>query len=91
LTQCHSYSGARIQLLEEKTKEHWSDDSQNYEAVIIHAGTNNLVNESPHQVAQRMEAAQGWGVRDHFDPFSMGRSGLEHPIPVLLLHTNFFG
>jgi hypothetical protein len=55
-TQCHSYSGARIQHLEEKIKEHWSDDSQNYEAVIIHAGTNNLVNESPHQVAQRMES-----------------------------------
>ena len=55
-TQCHSYSGARIQHLEEKIKEHWSDDSQNCEAVIIHAGTNNLVNESPHQVAQRMES-----------------------------------
>jgi hypothetical protein len=55
-TQCHSYSGATIQHLEEKIKEHWSDDRQNYEAVITHAGTNNLVNKSPHQVAQRMES-----------------------------------
>jgi cytochrome c1 len=55
-TQCHSYSGATIQHLEEKIKEHWSDDRQNHEEVIIHTETNNLVNESPHQVAERMES-----------------------------------
>jgi hypothetical protein len=48
-TQCQSYSGATIQHLEEKIKEHWSNDHQNYEAVITHAGTNNLVNKSPHR------------------------------------------
>ena len=53
---CHSYSGARIQHLKEKIKDHRSDDHTNYEVVIIHAGTNNLVNESPQDVAGHMES-----------------------------------
>ena len=49
----HSYSGARVEHISQKIKEHWSEDEE-YDAIILHVGTNNLVSEEPEELATKM-------------------------------------
>ena len=48
---CHSYSGATINQIKDK----FQSKAQGYSSIIIHAGTNDLVNHEPEDVAVRME------------------------------------
>ena len=41
----HSYSGATITNLHNKIKDNWSNKGQCYSAILIHAGTNDLVSD----------------------------------------------
>jgi hypothetical protein len=53
-TVCHSYSRAKVVQIEEKIDEYWSGNRQ-YEQIIIHVGTNDLVHKRPEKVAEEME------------------------------------
>ena len=53
-TVCHSYSGAKVGQIKEKIDEYWSENHQ-YEQIIIHVGTNDLVHKQPEKVAEEME------------------------------------
>ena len=46
-TVCHSYSGARVGQIKEKIE---------FEEIILHVGTNDLIHEQPENVANEMEA-----------------------------------
>ena len=59
----HSYSGARVEHISQKIKEHWSEDEE-YDAIILHVGTNNLVSEEPEEVATKMNTLIEH-VKDH--------------------------
>ena len=50
----HSYSGARVEQINSKIKEYWSEGEQ-YDTVVLHVGTNNLVSEDPEKVAAKMD------------------------------------
>ena len=54
-TVCHSYSGARIGQIKEKIEDYWNEDNQ-FQEIILHVGTNDLVHEQPENVAKEMEA-----------------------------------
>ena len=41
----HSYSGATITNLHNNIKDNWSNKGQCYSAILIHAGTNDLVSD----------------------------------------------
>ena len=50
----HSYSGARVEQISSKIKEYWSEGEQ-YDTVVLHVGTNNLVSEDPEKVAAKLD------------------------------------
>ena len=50
----HSYSGAKVEQINAKIKEYWSENDK-YDAVILHVGTNNLVSEEPEEVVAEMD------------------------------------
>ena len=54
-TVCHSYSEAKVGHIREKIQQYWNEDQQ-YEEIILHVGTNDLVHEKPEKVADEMEA-----------------------------------
>ena len=49
----HSYSGARVNQINEKFKEHRNQEQ--YDCIILHVGTNDLVHQEAEQVAADME------------------------------------
>ena len=49
---CHSYSGARVKLIEEKIK---NDGDGQYDSVILHVGTNDLAHGDANKVAKDMD------------------------------------
>ena len=49
---CHSYSRARVKLIEEKLK---NDGNRQYDSVILHAGTNDLAHADVNKVAKDMD------------------------------------
>ena len=50
----HSYSGAKVEQINAKIKEYWSE-SDKFDAVFLHVCTNNLVSEEPEEVAAKMD------------------------------------
>ena len=52
---CHSYSGATVNQLARKFDECQSEDLQ-YNTIILHVGTNDLVREEPEKVAADMDS-----------------------------------
>lgn len=50
---CHSYSGAKVNQINEKFKEHRNEEQ--YDCIILHVGTNDLVDQEAEQVAADME------------------------------------
>ena len=52
---CHSYSGATVNQLARKFDECQSEDLQ-YNTIILHVGTNDLVREEPEKVATNMDS-----------------------------------
>ena len=54
----HSYSGAKVEQINAKIKEYWSENDK-YDTVILHVGTNNLVSVEPEEVAAKM----GWAYQ----------------------------
>ena len=52
---CHSYSGATVNQLARKFDECQSEDLQ-YNTIILHVGTNDLVREEPEKVAAEMDS-----------------------------------
>ena len=52
---CHSYSGATVGQIQSKVYNHWAEESQGYDTVILHVGTNDLVHRDCQEVAVEME------------------------------------
>lgn len=50
----YSHSGAKVEPINHKIKEYFSEDDT-YDAVVLHVGTNNLVSENPEEVARNMD------------------------------------
>ena len=53
-TVCRSYSGAKAAMIKKKIQQCWSEDNH-YEEIILHVGTNDLVNDQPENVTKEME------------------------------------
>lgn len=51
---CHSYSGATVDQLKQKIQSDWCEE-QDYDSVVVHVGTNDLVHKQPEEVAKEME------------------------------------
>ena len=52
---CHSYSGATVGQIQNKIHQHWAEESQGYDTVILHVGTNDLVHRNCQEVAEEIE------------------------------------
>ena len=50
----HSYNGARVGQISAKIKENWSE-GQEYDTVVLHVGTNDLVYDDAEKVATEMD------------------------------------
>ena len=52
---CHSYSGETVGQIQNKIQKYWAEESQGYDTVILHVGTDDLVHRECQQVAEEME------------------------------------
>ena len=52
---CKTYRGAKIEEIDQHFENEWSEDNTNFHGVIVHAGTNNLAQETAEEAASKIE------------------------------------